>query len=161
MPLNLGQASQPADVPLAAPIPVNLVANIGDGPLTLTAVQLWEELPAYLPDGGQQDGGGPTGGILSACNPSSPSYDFSDCSRFVWAPGASPADLLPLTLDGGASPSTPSLRPLGRLFIGCLADGGSCPPVVTRYRVYALVSTSDPYVPQLLVPITAYVRYLP
>lgn len=157
---NIGQQGQPTDVPLSAPIPVELVSNQGLAPLTLNSVELWEELPAYLPDGGTYDGGGPEGGLLSMCNPASTTYEFSDCARFQWAPGQSPAQLLPITLDGGGS-GMPSVATVGRLYVGCLTDGGSCPPNATRYKVIAIVNTSDPYAPRVAVPIITWVRYLP
>ena len=159
--VNIGQAGQPTDVPLGMPIPVELVTNEGLAPLTLNSVELWEELPAYLPDGGTYDGGGPEGGLLSMCNPASTTYEFSDCARFQWAPGQSPAQLLPVTLDGGRMPGNPSQATVGRLFIGCLNDGGSCPPNATRYKVIAIVNTSDPYAPRVAVPIITWVRFLP
>ncbi|MBL8956162.1 MAG: choice-of-anchor D domain-containing protein, partial [Myxococcaceae bacterium] len=62
--LTLGQQGLPASVPLANPISMELVTNEGVAPLNVTAVQLMEELPFYLPDGGQADGGGPGGGLL-------------------------------------------------------------------------------------------------
>jgi hypothetical protein len=158
---NIGQQGQPADVPFTVPISVELVTNEGLAPLTLTSVEMWEELPAFLPDGGSYDGGGPEGGILSPCNPASPAYEFSDCARFQWAPGQSPAQLLPVTLDGGAAPGSPSQATVGRLFVGCLADGGSCPPATTRYKVIAVVNTTDPYAPRVAVPIIAWVKFLP
>ncbi|MBK7862764.1 MAG: choice-of-anchor D domain-containing protein [Archangiaceae bacterium] len=160
-PVNIGQPQQPADVPFTTPLGVELVTNQGQAPLTISAVELWEELPAYLADGGTYDGGGPEGGILSRCNPASPTYSDSDCARFQWAPGQDPASLLPLTLDGGASAARPTQATLGKLYVGCLGDGGSCPPATTRYKVVAVVVTSDPYAARVGVPIIAYVRFLP
>src|SRR5262249_15633221 len=112
--------------------------------------------PALLSDGGSYDGGGPTGGLLTRCDPASASYDTSDCARFLWAPGQAPSDILPVTLDGGGNSSVPSEQVVGKLFLGCLPDGG-WPTAPTRYKVYALVSTSDPYAPVVTVPISAYV----
>jgi hypothetical protein len=160
-PVNLGQALQPYEVPSPTPVPVELVTNQGAAPLTLTSVEMWEELPAYLPDGGTYDGGGPEGGILSLCNPASPTYQDSDCARFQWAPGQSPGQYLPATLDGGATASNPTLTTVGKLFVGCINDGGDCPPATTRYKVIAIVNTSDPYASRIAVPIIAYVRLKP
>jgi hypothetical protein len=160
-PVNLGSMNQPADVPLRMPLNVELVTNQGDAPLTVNSVELWEELPAYLPDGGTYDAGGPEGGLLVQCNAASMNNPFSECSRFSWAPMGDPATLLPVTLDGGATPQMPSQQVIGRMFVGCLADGGSCPPAITRYHVYAVVSTLDPYASCVTVPVQAWVRYLP
>jgi hypothetical protein len=157
--VTLGQMGQPADVPLTTSVPVELVVNRGVAPLTLTSVELWEEVTDYLPDGGPYDAGGPEGGKLQLCNPASPAYEFSDCARFQWAPGGNPAMFLPVTLDAGAV--TVQQATIGRMYIGCLADGGSCPPATTRYHVYAIVNTSDPYASRVMVLINAYVRYLP
>lgn len=159
IPVNLGQAMSPAPAPTQ--ITLELVLNQGQAPLTLTSVELWEELPAFLPDGGSYDGGGPEGGILSMCNPSSPVYADSDCARFQWVPNESPARYLPVTLDGGATAQNPSKTVVGKMSVGCLADGGSCPPAATRYKVIAMVNTSDPYASRVAVPIIAIVRFVP
>ncbi len=150
--VNLGQQGTPANVPLTVPISVELIVNQGVAPLSVTAITMMEELPAYLPDGGTYDAGGPEGGILQACNPSSPVYDDSDCSRFQWTSGPN----LPATLDGGGG-----MVSLGRMQLGCHADGGDCPISTTRYKVIARVSTTDPYAPIVDVPIIAWVRYIP
>ena len=159
--VTIGQPGQPASVPLASAIPVELVSNEGIAPLTLNSVELWEELPAYLPDGGTYDGGGPEGGILQICTASSTNNEFSDCSRFRWAPGQAPSNLLPITLDGGASMTMPSQAVVGRMFVGCLPDGGACPLAETRYKIVAVVNTSDPYAPRVNVPIIARVKFVP
>jgi hypothetical protein len=79
-------------------------------------------------------------------------FGDSDCSRFNWVSGPT----VPATLDGGGGTAT-----LGRMQIGCHADGGSCPTSPTRYRVIFRVSTSDPYAPLVDVPVVAYVRFIP
>ncbi len=123
--------------------------------MSINQVSLWEELPCLLPDAGTYDGGGPTGGCLSLCDMSN---EMSACSKFNWAPdGGDPATLLPIALDAGPG----AQATVGSLFVGCLADGGSCPIAVTKLLVYAIVSTSDPYASQVTVPITAYVQYTP
>jgi len=141
--LNLGQQGTPANVPLTTPVAVELIVNQGTAPLTITAVDMWEELPFCLADGGS---------CLQQCNPASPVFGDSDCSRFQWVNGPN----LPANVDGGGGQTT-----LGRLNIGCHADGGSCPLATTRYSVTMRVSTSDPYAPIVDVPIVAWVRYLP
>ncbi|MBL8956362.1 MAG: hypothetical protein JNK82_36650, partial [Myxococcaceae bacterium] len=93
--------------------------------------------------------GGPGGGLLQACNPSSPAFPDSDCSRFQWATGPN----LPQTLDGGGGMTT-----IGSMFVGCYADGGSCPPAATAYRIVFRVTTSDPYATTVDVPFVAWVR---
>ncbi len=144
-PVNIGQAGQPADVPLSAPIPVELVSNEGAAPVQVTAVDFYEEFTNALPDGGS---------LLQQCTPAQVANEFSSCSRFQWAPGMQP--MLPVTLDGGGGQRT-----LGRIFVGCAGDGGNCPLATTTYKIFAGVSTSDPYAPRVDVPITAVVRYLP
>ena len=160
-PLNLGTQAQPVNVPFATSVPFTGVINQGNAPLTVRQLRLYEEIFVQDVDGGNIDGGGPRGGFFQACNPASSTFLDSDCARFNWDPVAgNPAVLLPLVLDAG-SPQAPASATIGKLFVGCYPDGGSCPTSQTKYRVYAVIDTSDPYAAQLIVPLEAWVRLPP
>lgn len=150
-PVNIGQANAPAAIPFTTPISVELVTNEGQAPLTLTAVDLYEEVGCALADGGMSDGG-----CMSSCATAGMN---SPCKGFIWADGGVPSQLLPVTLDGGANAGTPSQKVIGKLFVGCAADDGSCPTMITHLKVFAVVSTSDPYASTVAVPLNAYVQH--
>jgi hypothetical protein len=139
-PVNIGQQNNPASVPFGNPLGVELVTNQGEAPLTVTAVELYEQLG---------DGG------LSSCAGSM----SANCQGFIWADGGVPSQLLPVTLDGGANPGMPSQQVIGKLFIGCVTNDGTCPTAITHLQVTAVVSTSDPYAPTVNVPLNAYVQH--
>jgi hypothetical protein len=149
-PVNLGQQNAPDAVPFSSPIDVQLVTNEGQAPLTLTAVNLYEEVSCVLADGGMTDGG-----CLSSCATAAAN---SPCNGFIWADGGIPSQLLPVTLDGGANAGMPSERTVGKLFVGCAANDGSCPTAITHLKVFAVVQTSDPYASTVAVPLNAWVQ---
>ncbi|MBX7115867.1 MAG: choice-of-anchor D domain-containing protein [Myxococcaceae bacterium] len=127
------------------------VTNSGDAPLVVRQVDFYEEV---LVSG--VDGGGPQGGFLQPCDFSNP---FSDCQRFGWAAtdGGDPNQYAPHVIAASAGPSAPGKQVLGRVVFGphgagCLTDGGVCPG--TPYRIYAKVTTADPYQPDVWVPLT-------
>ena len=84
----------------------------------------------------------------------------TDATPAVKMPPPRNSAVLPVTLDGGGTPGNPSQAVVGKLFVGCYADGGGCPPNIQPYRVIAIVNTSDPYAPRVMVPITAIVQGL-
>jgi hypothetical protein len=142
-PVNIGQANAPAAIPFNLPLGVELVTNEGQAPLTLTSADLFE-------DCGMTDGG-----CLNSCANADAG---ANCKGFIWADGGIPSQLLPVTLDGGANAGMPSQKVIGKLFVGCAANDGSCPTAVTHLKVYAVVQTSDPYAPTVTVPLNAYVQ---
>ena len=146
---SCGTMGSPATLPCEAPF--FGVNNGGDAPLKVTQVELWQEFPLTF-----GDGGGPTGGIFQACDPMNPS---GDCAAFKWKQidGGDPNQYAPHTLAAATSPSQPTQIVLGRLAFGeaCL-DGGltSCPN--TQFRLYAVISTDDPYGPKVVTKISGY-----
>jgi hypothetical protein len=128
-------------------------ANRGGAPFNVTAVNLFE-LPT--------DGGAPI-----ACDPSSPTYGSSDCSRFTWASGGDPNANVPITVPASPDPSMEVVVTVGRLIFGesgqaVAFDGGVDPtgkPELNKpYRLRAVVNTTDPYNPQVASDIQATAR---
>jgi hypothetical protein len=142
--INIGAQSFPSTAPVFQP--VELVTNEGAGPLTLSAVALYDEVGCVLSDGGMTDGG-----CLSSCATSS----SANCKGFGWLDGGAP--VLPVWLDAGVP--MPTKQVLGQLWVGCPAAGDpSCPTTVTNLRIIAVVTTNDPYASQVQVPVTAWVQ---
>lgn len=113
------------------PLEVSLVSNTGDGPMRLLNVELWQSA-----DGGSNPGvrcSGTVGG---------------PCQYFAWVSGPT----LPVTLEGTTLPGGRVSKPVGRLSYGLL-DGGFYYPPSQEQRVFAIVQTSDPYTPTVVVPI--------
>jgi hypothetical protein len=149
---SCGTASSPATVPCNAPF--FGASNAGDAPLKITKVELWEEFPSL--DGG--DAGGPTGGFFQPCVAGSPG---SPCEVFVWdkGDGGDPNQYAPHSLNPTTNPNQPTQRQLGSLTFGpggrgCVDAGAACPN--TGYRIYAVVSTDDPYSPTVISKIAGY-----
>ena len=87
----------------------------------------------------------------------------SPCEVFVWAnvDGGDPNQYQPHTLSAATNPSQPTQRQLGTLTFGpagrgCTAPGAACPN--KPYRVYAVVTTDDPYSPQVISKISGYAQ---
>lgn len=146
---SCGTSASPATLPCEAPF--FGVNNGGDAPLKITKVELWQE---FSPTFG--DGGGPTGGIFQACDPMNPS---GDCAAFTWkkVDGGDPNQYAPHSLAATTSPSSPTQKQIGRLAFGeaCL-DGGLSACANTPFRVYAVISTDDPYSPNVITKISGY-----
>lgn len=118
-----------------SPMPqdVSLVVNRGPGPVRVVKAELWQSL-----DGGMQPG------VRCA------DVDAGPCTHFSWIEGPT----LPQVLEGTALPTAPVGRKIGRLAYGTYTvDGGVYVPPSAEQRVWAIVDTSDPYAPQLTVPI--------
>jgi hypothetical protein len=140
---SCGTSSSPATVPCSAPF--FGVNNAGDAPLHVTQVKLFEEFAG--PPG--QDAGGPNGGFFQDCALNTPGSG-SPCDAFIWAlvDGGNPNQFAPHTLAAASSPSVPTQKQLGQLTFGpagrgCVDAGTACPN--TPYRIYAVVTTDDPY----------------
>jgi hypothetical protein len=73
-------------------------------------------------------------------------------SARTWADGGNPASILPVTLDGGSTKQV-----LGKLLVGCTEDRSMCPTAAEFHKIYANVTTSDPYAGTVLVPISGWV----
>lgn len=118
-----------------SPMPqdVSLVVNRGPGALRITGVSLWQSA-----DGGPQPG--------VRCS----DVDAGPCTQFAWLQGPT----VPQVLEGTAVPTAGVTKQLGRLAYGSFnPDGGLYTPPSQEQRVWAVVETSDPYVPTLTVPI--------
>ena len=146
---SCGTAGSPATLPCEAPF--FGVNNGGDAPLKVTKVELWQEFNISF-----GDGGGPTGGIFQACDPMNPS---GDCAAFTWKniDGGNPNQYAPHTLAATSSPSSPTQIQLGRLAFGeaCL-DGGLTSCSNTAFKVYAVITTDDPYSPTVTAKISGF-----
>ncbi len=146
---SCGTAGSPATLPCEAPF--FGVNNGGDAPLKVLKVEIWQE---FNPSFG--DGGGPNGGIFQICDPLNPS---GDCAAFTWknVDGGNPNQLAPHKIGPTTNPMNPTQVQIGRLAFGeaCL-DGGltSCPN--TPFRVYAVITTDDPYSPTVVAKISGY-----
>jgi hypothetical protein len=122
-----------------SPMPqdVSLVVNTGDGPVRLRSVELW-----------QSADGGLTPGVRCS------QVDAGACTHFEWVAGPT----LPVLLEGTNVPGVRVSKVVGRLAYGELTDAGEGLPMVyvppsQEQRVWAIVETSDPYVPTVTVPI--------
>lgn len=115
------------------PQDVSLVSNTGDGPVRLLAAELW-----------QSADGGATPGERCA------DVDAGPCTYFAWTEGPT----LPVLLEGTNLPGGRVSKKVGKLAYGTLdADGGYEAPG-QQQRVFVIVDTTDPYTPQVIVPIT-------
>lgn len=158
---SCGTSSSPASVPCSAPF--FGVNNAGDAPLKVNAVELWEEFPST--DAGI-DAGGPNGGFFQPCSANTPGSG-SPCDAFVWlrsldggtADGGDPNQYAPHTLAASTNPSLPTQKQLGVLTFGpagrgCVDAGAACPN--QPYRIYAVITTDDPYSVQVISKISGY-----
>lgn len=118
--------------------------NVGNAPLQITQVELWEELP--------------DGGLFQPCDAGS----TGDCVAFAWDPvdGGDPNQYAPHGLPAATSPSQPTQRPIGVMVFapnglspdgGCFNPGYACPNRL--YRAYAKIHTDDPYDPVVITRI--------
>ncbi len=146
---SCGTSGSPATLPCDAPF--FGVNNGGDAPLKVTKVELWQEFNQSF-----GDGGGPTGGIFQMCDPMNPA---GDCAAFTWKniDGGNPNQYAPHSLPATTNPSQPTQIPIGRLSFGeaCL-DGGLTSCTNTPFRVYAVISTDDPYSPKVVTKISGF-----
>ena len=146
---SCGTAGSPATLPCEAPF--FGVNNGGDAPLKVTKVELWEE---FSPTFG--DGGGPTGGIFQICNPANPG---GPCRAFSWknSDGGNPNQYAPHNLAATTNPMNPTQISIGRLVFGeaCL-DGGLSACSNQPFKLYAVVSTDDPYNPTVVTNISGF-----
>ena len=83
--------------------------------------------------------------------------------RFNWTTGL--AGLIrkeaSYSLVAATSPATPTQKAIGSLIFGpagrgCVDAGAACPN--TPYRVYAVVTTDDPFSPQIISKISGYAQ---
>ena len=119
-----------------SPIPqdVSLVTNTGDGPVKLLSAELW-----------QSADGGTTPGVRCA------DVDAGPCTYFGWTQGPT----LPVLLEGTNVPGGRISKMVGTISYGIFStDGGMWIPPSLEQKVWAVVNTSDPYVPVVTVPIT-------
>lgn len=117
-----------------SPVPqdVTLVSNTGDGPVRLLAASLWQS----------SDGG------LVPDQPCA-SATSGSCQYFAWLSGPT----LPVLLEGTTGGRVQ--KQVGRISYGVYeADGGFYVPPSQPQRVFAVVDTSDPYTPRVVVPIS-------
>ncbi|MFZ5438787.1 MAG: choice-of-anchor D domain-containing protein [Myxococcota bacterium] len=114
------------------PQDVTLVSNTGDGPVRLLAVELWQSA-----DGGLT----PTERCATATS--------GACTHYAWLQGPT----VPTLLEGTNVPAQRVTKVLGRLAYGELNDAGMYQVPSLEQRVWAIVDTSDPYTPQVVVPI--------
>ena len=139
---SCGSAASPATPPCESTF--YGVNNAGDAPLSVQAVELWEE---FLVDGGV-DGGGPNGGYFQPCAIAGPG---SPCEAFPWDPdGGDPNTAAPHVLAPTSNPSMPTQQAIGALVFGpggsgCSTPGQAC--ANTPYRIYAVIAVDDPYAP--------------
>ncbi|MCC6334475.1 MAG: choice-of-anchor D domain-containing protein [Myxococcales bacterium] len=141
----------PQDITMMGTVPLTAefygAGNAGDAPLQARTVSLWQA--EYLLDGGR--GNVP----YELCD----STSTGDCRFFNWAPdGGDPALRLPLTLAGTPNASVPTRVAMGRLEFGPAPDGGVSPQLNRQYFVFAVVDTSDPYLPQVISRISGVAR---
>ncbi|MFO0594528.1 MAG: choice-of-anchor D domain-containing protein [Myxococcaceae bacterium] len=114
-----------------APQDVTLVSNTGDGPVKLLTAELFQSA-----DGGTVPD--------QACSTAT----VGPCTWFKWATG--PA--LPVTLEGTITPGARISQVVGQIEYGLLDAGVRYVPSQPQ-TVFAIVGTSDPYTPQVVVPI--------
>lgn len=114
------------------PQDVTLVSNTGDGPVRLLAVELWQSA-----DGGMA----PTERCATATS--------GACTHYAWIQGPT----LPVLLEGTNVPGARINKVVGRLSYGELNDAGMYQVPSQEQRVWAIVDTTDPYTPQVVVPI--------
>lgn len=138
----------PQDVTLTGTVPMVSdfygVGNAGDSPLEVRAISLWQA--EYLANGGR--GTEP----YELCEAGS----SGDCRFFFWAAG-DPNATLPRTLAGTSSPSNPTRQVLGQLTFGA-QDGGAAPVMNVPYHVFAVIETSDPYLPTIVAKVQGTAR---
>lgn len=119
-----------------SPVPqdVSLVTNTGDGPVRLVSAELW-----------QSADGGATPSVRCS------QVDAGPCMHFGWVDGPT----LPVLLEGTNLPGGRISKKVGTISYGRFEpDGGMWIPPSLEQRVWAVVQTSDPYVPVVNVPIT-------
>ncbi len=143
----------PQDVTFQGTVPLESnfigVGNAGDAPLRVTSVALWQAEYLALPDGGVGRGTVPFEQCIGGST--------GDCATFAWAPGQDPNASLPTTLAGTSNPVSPTTRTLGRIVFGP-ADAGTQPLLNREYRVFAVITTDDPYNPQVVCSVRGTAR---
>lgn len=135
----------PQDINITATIPGRApfigTVNQGTAPLRILKVELAQR--DFLADGGRS-----AGPDLLCSN----SGGTADCGVFSWDTNGDPNALLPVVLPpvdaGMASP-----RQLGTVLFG--GPGGATPVMNTRYKVFAVITTNDPYNPVVVSTIEA------
>ena len=146
---SCGTAGSPATLPCEAPF--YGVNNGGDAPLKVTKVELWQEF-----DRSFGDGGGPNGGIFQICDALNPA---GDCAAFSWknVDGGNPNQYAPHSVAATSNPMNPTQVQLGRLAFGeaCL-DGGLTSCSNTSFKLFAVITTDDPYSPTVITKISGY-----
>lgn len=123
------------------------VGNAGDSPLQVRSVSMWQA--EFLLDGGR--GQVP----FEQCDPMS----TGDCRFFHWSTdGGDPNLRLPRSLAGTTNTSVPTREVLGKIEFGPAADGGISPQLNKDYGVFAVIDTSDPYLPQVIARVRGVAR---
>ena len=123
------------------------VGNAGDAPLDVRQVSLWQA--EYLVDGGRGDV------PYELCD----STSTGDCRFFHWSvDGGDPNQRLPRSLPGTSNTSVPVRAVLGRIEFGPAPDGGQSPQLNREYGVFAVIGTSDPYLPQVIARVRGTAR---
>lgn len=118
-----------------SPVPqdVSLVGNTGNGPVRLVTTELWQSA----------DGG--TNADVRCSD-----VEAGPCVYFAWVQGPT----LPVLLEGTNILCGRVSKKVGTIAYGTFnADGGLYTPPGQEQRVFAIVGTSDPYVPTVTVPI--------
>lgn len=123
------------------------VGNAGDAPLLVQNISLWQ--PEFLVDGGR--GTVP----FELCD----DLSTGDCRFFHWsADGGDPNGGLPKSLAGTSNTSVPTRQVLGKIEFGPAPDGGVSPQLNKEYGVFAVIQTSDPYLPQVIARVRGTAR---
>jgi hypothetical protein len=135
----------PQDITMSGTLPLKEgffgVGSAGEAPLRVTDISLYQA--AFLADGGRSAGPDLANGL---CDP----LAQFDCRLFSWDDGGVPA--LPRTLAGTSNTSVPVKALLGRIVFG--AGSTTLTPGV-EYTVFAVITTSDPYSPQVVSRVRA------
>jgi hypothetical protein len=139
----------PQDITMSGTVPLKGdffgVGNAGEAPLRVTGIQLYQA--DFLPDAGRSAGPDFATGLCDA------TASF-DCRFFSWDPdGGVPSAVLPKTLAGTTNTSVPVRELLGRIIFG--APTGMPPVNNVEYTVFAVMTTNDPYAPQVIAKIKA------
>jgi hypothetical protein len=144
------------DIVMSGTVPLKVdfigVGNAGDAPLRIDDIKLYQA--EFLADGGR--GAGPDF-ATGVCD----EFASFDCRFFGWDDGGVPNARLPRTLAGTNNVSVPVKEPLGRLVFGGGGEDGGVPSNLQQnreYTVFAVITTNDPYAPQVVAKIRATAR---